>query len=93
MIFLLILLFQIAPVNTQHPPISVPLTLPEKRVFQKVPITSFDKKDAAKQKLIDKYQPAGEPKASWKPCTEGYRGHMFRPEDVIYVWEVPKCSH
>lgn len=86
---LFILLFQ---VNPDHPPVSVPLTRVEKQQLAKVPSYKFDDVDAAKKALIEQHYPAGQPKASWKPCTTGYRGHIYRPEDIIYTWDEPKCS-
>lgn len=88
-VILLAFLFQIAPVNQEHPPVQIMLNHAEKAQLAKVPSYKFDESDEAKKVLIELHQP--KPKASWKPCTAGYHGRIYRPEDIIYTWEVPKC--
>ena len=85
-IILLVLMFQM---NQEHPPISVKLNRAEMMSMRGLTIEELFR---VQRQLIEQHQPPNEPKPSCKPTVEGYRGRIYRPEDIIYVWEVPKCS-
>lgn len=91
-ILLIAFLLQITPLDPMHPAIEVPLTKLEQRKLEQAPFYKFDERREAEEALIKLHQPTNQLKAMWKPCQAGYHGHIYRPQDIIYVWEVPKCG-
>ena len=79
-------------VNQEHPPVTYEFTPAEKRELAKIPMNKFDEVEKAKKVLMEQHYPEGQPKASCTPVTEGYRGHSYLANKIIYVWETPKCS-
>lgn len=89
--FLVILLFQ---VNVQHPPIVVLLNRVEVNQLHMSTPTTTPEPDRVRDNLILVHHPADQPKpscANGKPV-EGYRGHRYFDDKIVYVWETPKCT-